>query len=491
MSIFPAAMGGLLAKFSPIKEDAIAELIGFGVVGSDTHVDQSVQLPSTSFVADIDSRTEGVALVATLLNYDASLAAITCTVGGVPMTLIRQDDGDGTGGTTSSSILFYLDSPPLGSQTVIVDAGAESVASYEVTTYYYRGEPSMGVHAGFGREGSDAKADNEMVINYTPATNTQMRFGASQFGRQSAYDAISGPDTGYSLKSGMELGGTGSGKFNSLTAQACIESTDTDPKTDTWVAEVGAGANGSYSQTALAFCIEGNAVFSPFSVLSNFLDSSSNEFLNVTAFNFTDNFAWGGWFNVDASSDDTLIGKWLSSLGSRSYEIIHDPTNGFVARTSTNGDAIDVTVNSGVVSSGWHFVVGVVESGDLKLYVDKILTGTVTTSGAVFASGVDFTIGADGAGSNRMAGSLTACFVADNALIQSDIDNLFGGSKVSKCFMDVPTMTMDKMLSYWHNATGIPGDILLPHEDQLGNHDLTPATLNVFKPQGLDMECTP
>ena len=129
------------------------------------------------------------------------------------------------------------------------------------------------------------------------------------------------------------------------------------------------------------------------------------------------NVSAGLWFYADTTSGD--------------HTLLRKRDNEFLIRVQSNliefqVGAGNVVSSSSPVSTGqWYYVVGVVEDGDLKLYLNGVLNNSLSTSASVGINSDFLRIGKNGEFSSFFDGKIDEVGIWNRSLISSEVSDLY------------------------------------------------------------------
>lgn len=141
----------------------------------------------------------------------------------------------------------------------------------------------------------------------------------------------------------------------------------------------------------------------------------------------------GGWFwSDDATTDQTLMGKWNITGNLRAYVLNFTATGTLGGHVSSNGTAATTVESVAIPATGaWHFcVVRYTPSTELANFLDGVWAlNTTSIPAALFNSSAEFQIGARSAGTVLLDGRASMCFLSANALSDALITSLFNETR--------------------------------------------------------------
>jgi len=166
----------------------------------------------------------------------------------------------------------------------------------------------------------------------------------------------------------------------------------------------------------------------------NRLDEAGLDILGTEAWIADKGLTIGGWFNFDRlTAQEFLIGKASTVAATSSYwlsfrgDVANDPVR-FNISDGAALDTVDVQITPS--TSSWTFVVGRYDpSTEIKVFAAQGTlesnTNAVGIPAALNNSGVDFTVGADSTGANRLQGDVSACFLCACRLSDTLISSIW------------------------------------------------------------------
>ena len=130
--------------------------------------------------------------------------------------------------------------------------------------------------------------------------------------------------------------------------------------------------------------------------------------------------SFGCWFRTaKRGTDQSVVGKWGAQMGWL-LQISHI-SNVIATWISTdNSGWVTAWGVSDVCDDRWHFAVGVFDGTAVRTYVDGVLEGVVSISGAIFATSSGANVGANGADGATAAGNPSYGRV-DEAFVTADV----------------------------------------------------------------------
>ena len=143
--------------------------------------------------------------------------------------------------------------------------------------------------------------------------------------------------------------------------------------------------------------------------------------------------SWGCWFRTAKQGVvQGLVVKYSAAV--RNFTMYVNAVNVASTDLGTNGDSgsqAGATGVSNVADDRWHFMVGVYDGAILRIYVDSVLEGTVTWSGAINSNaGGPLNIGNYSADSSTAGiashyGRIDEAFITADVLSEDQIRNLY------------------------------------------------------------------
>ena len=158
-----------------------------------------------------------------------------------------------------------------------------------------------------------------------------------------------------------------------------------------------------------------------FNSINNYIIIADKDNLNFGTNNFSVS-AWiksGGFFSR-GSGLNTILSKGDSKTPAYSLEF--DPSN--ITHFVVGNYANNFATGNGALDNNWHHVVGVRESGVLKIYIDGIKgTDGINQSSATTTS--NLVIGDDGNGYRTFTGSVDEVMIFNRALTSDQVQALY------------------------------------------------------------------
>ncbi len=125
-----------------------------------------------------------------------------------------------------------------------------------------------------------------------------------------------------------------------------------------------------------------------------------------TSLSITESLTVGGWVRRNRTGQaEVIISKWDGGAQTqKSYELQFNGNDRLQLFVTSDGSANSSTVDAGtqITDQNWHYVAGVYDGVNLKVYLDGILQSAATASysSGIYNSTANFKVGADDDGSN-------------------------------------------------------------------------------------------
>jgi Concanavalin A-like lectin/glucanases superfamily len=148
-----------------------------------------------------------------------------------------------------------------------------------------------------------------------------------------------------------------------------------------------------------------------------------DDYINLPTNQLNNNtFAFATWVKLDQVPDINYTEGTILSLGALGDEHALSAvyTNGAASwKFSSNAGTI---LSTAIVDLGWHLLVGVRTGGQLKLYVDGVLTGSTNVSGAAtYGAGLQGRIGSGIANNKFFKGKIDDVKIFNGSLIEPEV----------------------------------------------------------------------
>ena len=167
-----------------------------------------------------------------------------------------------------------------------------------------------------------------------------------------------------------------------------------------------------------------------FDGIDDYTNISTNQLSNNT-------FAFASWVKLDElpnANNPERIALSLGSTGDDHYLGV-EYTNGNPAwKFSSNGN---IVYGNATVNTDWHLLVGVRTGGQMKLYVDGVLSGTIATSGTtIYGTPLSGRLGSGIANNKFFKGKIDDVKIFNSSLIDAEVLLLQNYTSCSNVYSD-------------------------------------------------------